>query len=184
MNNETMKIIPTRVGGFRADLELLGPPQVVAALIAQIHAFAQAILATIAELKNELSAAYAADHGKWNGAEPENRTPVEVSPWTGALRTAGIAAVVLEACFAAILAALTFNVPIIAAAAVGAGTEDAPAGFENQSLMTVPLFAMKSILDQGAQHRSVLFYSARLRSRRSAEEGSVTNLAGMLLEAI
>src|SRR5436190_1132159 len=108
MNSQTLKIIQTRVGGFRADLEVLGPPQVVAALIAQIHAFVQAALVTIADLKNELSAAYAEDHGKWNGTEPENKTPVEDSRCTGTLHAAGVAAVVLEACFAAILATLTF----------------------------------------------------------------------------
>jgi hypothetical protein len=119
MHTEKLNIVQTRARELRADLDVLGPPQIMAALFAEIHSFADATNITLGGLKDELSASYAADYSKWNGVAPPDKKPAEGARWTVALRAAGAAAVILEACFAAILAALTFNLQIVAAATVG-----------------------------------------------------------------
>jgi len=119
MNTETLKNANARIEEFRTELEFLGPPDVVAALLARVRAWARTTLDMIADLKKDVCADYSADYGKWNGAEPQIKMPADASDWGWTLRASAFAAMLLECGFAAILAALTFNLPSLPAALTG-----------------------------------------------------------------
>ena len=110
MDTQKIRIARSQLDRFKEDLEFLGSPQLVAALVDQVRAWTATTLTSITHLKQQVRGEFAIDYGKWHGTPPSSETPVDASHWVWWLRASGLAVVTLECGFAAILGLLTFNV--------------------------------------------------------------------------